>query len=178
MDDRETRIVETARTGDREACSQLFAANWRIVYGWMLGFTRDRILAEDLTQQAFLRAYTLLPQLRDPARFLPWLRKIARTVALARRPGTEVRLQPEPAGDDTAGVVEHRETERLVQNALARLSPRDRSLLLLFYVEELPLARIAALLETPLTTLRRRVARALLRFRVSVKREGGNDELP
>jgi len=48
--------VEQARAGDRVACSRLFAANWRLVYGWMLGFTRDRGEAEDLTQQAFLRA--------------------------------------------------------------------------------------------------------------------------
>ena len=85
MDEREASLVERARTGDREACSRLFAESWGIVFVWMLGFTRDRAEAEDLTQQASLRAFTRLPQLRDPARFLPWLRKIARSVASMRR---------------------------------------------------------------------------------------------
>ena len=85
MDEREASLVERARTGDREACSRLFAGSWGIVFAWMLGFTRDRVEAEDLTQQASLRAFTRLPQLRDPARFLPWLRKIARSVASMRR---------------------------------------------------------------------------------------------
>ena len=102
--------MERAFTGDREACSRLFAANWGIVYGWMLGFTRDRIEAEDLTQQAFLRAYTRLPQLRDHARFLPWLRKVARTVALGRRPRREVALRPEPFG----ALAYHYDTRKLV----------------------------------------------------------------
>ena len=170
--------MEHARAGDREACSRLFAANWPVVYGWMLGFTRDRAEAEDLTQKAFLRAWTRMPQLRDPARFLPWLRKIARTVALGRRGTPEVALRPEPVGADASAAVEHRERRQRVEAALGRLSAPDRSLLHLTYVEELPLARISALLDIPVTTLRRRIARALSRFRIAVERERRTHGLP
>ena len=177
MDDREAKTVLKARGGDREACARLFAANWSTVYAWMLGFTRDRGEAEDLTQQAFLRAWTRLPQLRDPARFMPWLRTVARTVAIGRRRPRPVVLRPEPIGDDPSVSLEHRETREQVGRALDRLTPDDRSLLLLVFVEEIPLARVAALLETPVTTLRRRVADALKRFRVVVEREGKIHEL-
>jgi RNA polymerase sigma-70 factor (ECF subfamily) len=177
MDDREGQVVRRARAGDRQACATLFAANWRTVYAWMLGFTRDRGEAEDLTQQTFLRAWTRMGQLRDPARFLPWLRTIARTVAFGRRRPKPVALRPEPVGDDPSVSVEHREARDLVGRALDRLSPDDRSLLLLVFVEDIPLARVAALLETPVTTLRRRVADALKRFRTVVEKEGKIHEL-
>ena len=97
MDEQEVREVELARAGDRDACSRLFARSWRTVNAWMLGFTRDRMEAEDLTQQTFLRAFTRLPQLREPTRFMPWLRKVARSVAIGRprRRTTILRVEPE-----------------------------------------------------------------------------------
>ena len=172
MDDQEKRLVASACGGDREACARLFAANWRIVYAWMLGFTRDRAEAEDLTQQTFLRAYPRMEQLRDPERFLPWLRKIARTVAFGRGRRRDVPLRPERVGDDPSLEFEHRERARLVDRALSRLTAEQRSLLLLVYTEDLPIARVADLFDTPVTTLRRRIADALDRFREAVKREG------
>ena len=177
MDDRETDLVESACGGDREACAHLFAANWRIVYAWMLGFTRDRAEAEDLTQQTFLRAYPRMAQLRDAERFLPWLRKIARTVAFGRGRRREVALRPEPVGEDPTLALERREQAQLVIRALSRLTLEQRRLLLLVYTEDLPLARVAALNDMPVTTLRRRLAEALARFRKAAEREGVPHEL-
>ncbi|MEN8150053.1 MAG: sigma-70 family RNA polymerase sigma factor [Planctomycetota bacterium] len=169
--------VEAARRGDREACAALFAAHWSMVHAWMLGFTRDRAEAEDLTQQAFLRAWTKIAQLREAGRFLPWLRTVARTVALGRPRRRAPVLRPEPVGDDPALALEDRERARRVDRALARLPSLDRSLLLLVYTEELPLARVAALEDMPVTTLRRRLADALARFRAAAQREGVTHEL-
>jgi len=164
-------MAQTALEGDRDACSRLFAAHWPLVHAWMLGYTKDRVEAEDLTQQTFLRAYTRLGQLRDPARFLPWLRRVARTVALGSRLRRGVRLRPEPVVEAAGAVAERRETRTLVVKALDRLPSRDRRLLLL-YLEDLPLARISELLGIPVTTLRRRIRAALDRFRARLEREG------
>jgi RNA polymerase sigma-70 factor (ECF subfamily) len=174
MDEAELRRIREAIDGDRAACSRLFADNWGLVYAWMLGFTTDRVEAEDLTQQTFLRAFTRLARLRDPTRFLPWLKKVGRTVALNRRRRRPVLLREErqTSGPDAAAAA--REERSDVLRALDGLKPADRSLLALAYLEEVPVARIAALLDRPVTTTRRRIDRALDRFRREyVKEKGG-----
>ena len=75
------------------------------------------------------------------------------------------------------------DTRRLTKSfgptrALDRLGRSDRSLLLLVYLDELPLVRVGELLDTPVTTLRRRIARALERFKVAVERERRGHGLP
>lgn len=170
----DTDDILRARDGDREACSRLFARHWRTVRAWLLGYTRDPGEAEDLTQQTFLRAYERLRQLRDPERFLPWLRKVAQTVARnRRRRGEPTGLEVEPVSEAAADAVERTEDRKAVAAALERVSRADRSLLALVYAEDLPLAQVARLLELPVTTLRRRLAASLRRFRVAFDREGG-----
>lgn len=166
--------ILAAQGGDLDACSRLFARHWRTVRAWLTGFTRDRDEVEDLTQQTFLRAYERLRQLRDPDRFMPWLRKVARTAALSRGRRREiVRCGLTPVGESAAAAAERRETRSLVARALDRLPRRDRSMLALVYTEDLPLARVAALLDLPPTTLRRRLAAALDRFRRALESAGG-----
>jgi len=173
MPDERDEIL-AAREGDLDACSRLFARHWRMVRAWLFGFTRDRDEVEDLTQQTFIRAHERLRQLRDPDRFVPWLRKVARTVAFSRRHrGEIVRRGLQLVSESAADAAERRETHGLVARALDRLPRRDRSLLALVYTEELPLARVADLLGLPPTTLRRRLAAALNRFRRAYEREGG-----
>jgi len=169
----ENEEIRRARSGDREACGRLFSRHWPLVRGWMLGVLRDPDEAEDLTQQVFLRAFTRLAQLRDPERFLPWLRAVARSVARnrLRRPAAPVRVVERESGDPAvrAQIAETRES---VRRALGRLGARDRVLLTMVVVEELPLAGAARFLDVPVTTLRRRLARAAGRLGRSLEREG------
>jgi len=160
----ETDEILRARRGDRDAASRLFARHWGTIHAYILGQTADRDRAEDLTQQAFLRAWTKLPQLRRPSRFLPWLRRVARTVVLNGLHSLEARATPRSATVDPANAAVSSEDRVRVDAALARLSRSDRTLLLLVHIEELPLASVSRLLEIPVTTLRRRLARATDRF--------------
>ena len=168
-----TGEVDRARAGDREACARLFSRHWTVVRGWMCGALGDPHEAEDLTQQTFVRAFTRLRQLRDPACFEPWLRSIARSVLRnrMRRPPAQILRSERRVADpaDLAGDAEMREH---VRGALARLARNDRVILSLAVVEELPLARVSRFLDIPVTTLRRRLARAVARLGRSLEREG------
>jgi RNA polymerase sigma factor (sigma-70 family) len=73
---------------------------------------------------------------------------------------------------DPAEDVAAAEERDRVRRALRRLGRRDRVLLSLVHVEDLPLAQAARFLDTPVTTLRRRLAAAVSRFRRSLEREG------
>lgn len=170
----ETEEILAARDGDADSASVLFARHWRLVRAWMSGYTRDWQEAEDLTQEAFLRAWKRLPQLRNPDCFLPWLRRVAQTVARSRRRRVNLLVAESALVVDSASDIAGREEVRvLVDRTLDRLPARDRSLLALVYSEDISLAGAARLLGLPVTTFRRRLAKALGRFR-RVWREGGS----
>jgi len=171
----ETDEIRRAQRGDKDAASRLFARHWGTIHAFVLGQIGDRDRAEDLTQQAFLRAWAKLPQLRQPDRFLPWLRRVARTVVLNGRRGPDLRPAPRSEVPDPVEVAASTEDRACVDAALSQLSKGDRTLLLLVHLEELSLASVSRLLEVPPTTLRRRLARATERFeRAYLAVRGGN----
>ena len=69
-------LVERARTGDHDAFSRLVQLDGDRCYAIAIGILRDRDRAQDAVQQAFMLAWRDLPQLRDAARFEPWLHRL------------------------------------------------------------------------------------------------------
>src|SRR5512133_2168108 len=84
----EAALVRAARNGDREAFMQLVRVHQAGVRAFAHGLLGDRVLAEDIAQEAFLRAWRGLEKFRGEAAFATWLYAIARRVALdeVRRP--------------------------------------------------------------------------------------------
>lgn len=135
-----------------------------------------RTAAEDVAQDVFLVAFQTLPTLEEPARFGAWLRAIARFRALRvaerdrRTAATEAvdlealserhnSASPMDTGDP-AGRHQRSAERQAVWTALDRLSREHREVLFLHYCEEWPLARIAAALAVPETTVKGRLFRA------------------
>lgn len=75
------KLVERARSGDREAFSELVRNHRAQAYGWANSIARDAHLAEDIVQDALIRAFLHLGTLMDASRFLPWLQRIIRNQA-------------------------------------------------------------------------------------------------
>ena len=74
-------LVRKAQRGDAASREDLARAWLPRVYGAALARTRDAATAEDLTQEAFYRAFRKLDGLKDPARFGPWVLQIVRNAA-------------------------------------------------------------------------------------------------
>jgi RNA polymerase sigma factor (sigma-70 family) len=145
--------------------------------------TGNRDVAEDLAQETLLAAWRQRHTLRDQERFSHWLSGIARNVCLswarARRrdlahaveqcagaENQEGDLEEELAdGFDLAIELERKELAELLDRALALLPPETRAVLIERYIEESPLAEIAAHLGLPLSTTAKRVQRGKLAFR-------------
>ncbi len=106
-------LVEAARAGDRLAFEQLLERDAPIAYRAALAVLRSPTDAEDALQEATLRAWQRLPQLRDPTGWTAWFRRIAVRAAIdhARRGyhAREVILEPEaaPTADPSAAAAEH-----------------------------------------------------------------------
>ncbi|TCZ75241.1 RNA polymerase sigma factor [Paenibacillus albiflavus] len=89
-------LVERARSGDQEAFSELVRTHRAHAYGWANNIVRDTHLAEDIVQDALIRAFLHLSTLVDTTRFLPWLQRIIRNQAYMklRRGGQFGKEQP------------------------------------------------------------------------------------
>ncbi|HVG28589.1 MAG TPA: sigma-70 family RNA polymerase sigma factor, partial [Pyrinomonadaceae bacterium] len=75
------QLIAAAQRGDHEAFRHLFDRWARPVVSFVYDMVGDRALAEDLTQETFVRAYKYLDALRDETKFSTWLFSIAKNVA-------------------------------------------------------------------------------------------------
>ncbi|TMV50084.1 RNA polymerase sigma factor [Paenibacillus mesophilus] len=77
-------LIERARGGDRDAFGELVRRHRTKAFDWAKSVARDPHLAEDIVQEALLRAFMHLGSLADMSRFLPWLHRIVRNEALMK----------------------------------------------------------------------------------------------
>ena len=159
MADDELLIVR-CQLGEHDAFARLIRA-WHtpvwIYVRRMLGPDK----ADDVSQEVWLAVLRGLPRLRQPGRFTPWLFTIARRAVTNHlreeyaRP--EVAFDHEPAEQDASDVVADRAE---LEAGLAGLPPREREILILFYLEDLPLQTCAEICGIPAGTAKSRLSRA------------------
>ena len=161
--------AETARVA--EGFEDLYRRTFPRVYAYVASLLRDRSAAEEVTAQAFERAYRRRSSYR-PGRgpVEAWLFGIARNAALdeLRRRGRRARLEHDPA--DAAGVAAGDEAEGLlrratVRAALASLDPRERDLVALKFSGGLSNAEIARVLGMSESNAGTRLHRTLTKLR-------------
>jgi uncharacterized protein len=159
---RDDKLVSAALAGDPVAFATLVDRNRARVQSVVERMAGEE--AEDLVQEALLRAYLGLSQLRDPARFGAWLCGIAVNLAKMRlrRRAVETRFVVEHTSD---GALEERELLALVRDAVEILPPGQRDAVLMHYIDGLSCEEIAALLRTSPGAIRVRLHRARQQLR-------------
>jgi RNA polymerase sigma-70 factor (ECF subfamily) len=164
-------LVVRCQLGERDAFAEL-VRSWHPAVeryvGRMLGTPDD-----DVVQEIWLAVVRGLPRLRRPDRFTPWLFTVARRAVMNRLREAYKRPEPEPIDDIAAdagadGVID-RET---LADALAALPAREREVLLLFYLEDLPLDACAQICAVPVGTVKSRLNRARRLLRHELVRKG------
>lgn len=80
MDNNEQRLVRRCQRGDQVAFEQLVRVHARAVYARVALDCRDKAIAEDLSQEVFLRAWRSIAFMEDTAKLFPWLMRIAQSV--------------------------------------------------------------------------------------------------
>ncbi|MEP7294049.1 MAG: RNA polymerase sigma factor, partial [Chloroflexota bacterium] len=130
--------------------------------GWAYQALGDKHLAQDVAQEAFLTAYQKLDQLREPAAFPAWLKRIVLTHAhrITRRKSPYLLpLEDEdtPQHADPAASAEARELEEQVSQAVRSLPEHERVVTELFYITGYSQQEIAERLAVPLTTVKKRL---------------------
>jgi len=181
-DDREPELVVRARDGDREAFAALYHEHVRLVYGFLLARTRDRHLAEDLTQEVFVRALRHIGTYSWQGRaFGAWLTAIARNLFLDEigrgrsRRETPV-AEPEAPGQPGQGTespvlraYEAVEAHETVRTALRALNPYQRHCVQLRYLDELTAEETALAMGRSVGAVKTLTHRAMRKLRWSTE---------
>jgi RNA polymerase sigma-70 factor (ECF subfamily) len=158
----EASLVRAAQRGSERAVEELFARHWPDAYRAALLIAHDRAAAEDIAQEAFVAALRALPRFDRRRPLRPWLHRIVVNRAIdsarARRLRQEVAVEavPEVAAPpaDVTGL-------GALGEALGRLSPEHRAVVVMRYLLEMTPGEIAEALELPRGTVNSRLRRGL-----------------
>jgi RNA polymerase sigma-70 factor (ECF subfamily) len=173
-------VVALARTGKDAAYRELLRRYERPVFSLIYRMVRDRTLAEDLSQDTFVKVLNALDSYRPEYKFSSWVFKIANNVAidqLRRRELDTLSLDGAPdavtqqeveatalqATDRTESPLaelESRELGSIIEQAVGKLRPEYRSCILLRHVDGRSYEEIAQIMDLPLGTVKTYIHRA------------------
>lgn len=171
----ERRVIRRAQHGDDKAMRELVDSHKDRLFAFLLRTVRDHHDAEELCQEAFLRAFRSLDSFNLDYRFSTWLFTIGYRLCLnlmrSKRDVTaDLDFTTLPAADvpvDTGSALseEARQLKTLVWEAVDRLSAAQRATVLLFYRYEQGCAEIAEVLQLPVATVKSHLHRARARLK-------------
>ena len=155
----EALMVSLARQGDRKAFAELVQRRQSWIRNLMKRCCNDAILADDLSQQVFLKMWINIRSLKEPAAFAGWLKRLAINTWLqhlrkndALRNADEVNEVDRSQHDSSSEGID-------LDTALANLSAIVRLCIVLSYHEGLSHAEIAEVTELPLGTVKSHINR-------------------
>jgi RNA polymerase sigma-70 factor (ECF subfamily) len=171
-------VLRKAQRGDDRAFSIIVRAYQVPVFNYILRLVGDRALAEDLTQEVFLRVYQGLPGFSLRSKFTTWLFQVTKNRvldelrAVERRPRAVVDLDDVPALEVLDAPFERLEAIDAVWRAVENLNVDLKLALLLRDVVGLSYTEIADSLEITLATVKWRIYKAREDVQLALAREG------
>lgn len=173
----EIQLIDRALKGDRSAFTRLVVANQDRLFASMLQVTGSPDEAEEVVQEAFIRAFLKLDTFQRNSQFFTWLYRIAFNSALTRRRRKRARVSLDQYREANGlevtadgGAVDEpmmqRERVAMVRTALSQLSDDHRSILVLREMDECSYEEIAEVLEISIGTVRSRLSRARNQLKV------------
>jgi len=184
MDEKE--LIRLSQAGNGEAFGQLVERYKTKVFSLAYGLTRDRVEADDLAQEIFIKAYFVLPKFKFRSEFGTWLYRVAINhirdyLRRSKHRRHDVPLEKIPeirmAANNHTPEEEREDMKRrlLVRKALDRLPEKYRVILMLRDIQGLPYEEISRILRLSPGTVDSRLFRARKRLMALVRKGGGNE---
>ena len=186
MESTDADLVAEALGGSQRACREIVSRYERPVFNLIARMVGERALAEDLTQDTFLKAFSRLRSYKPQYKFSNWLLKIAHNTAIdhlrVRRPTTvpldgtdlqtaaSVPATAEGTAADPLHRLEEADLARALERALADLRPVYRQVIVLRYHEDLGPEDISQVMNVPVGTVKSHLHRARAELAVLLRR--------
>jgi len=171
-------VLRKAQRGDERAFSLIVRAYEVPVFNYVMRLVGDRALAEDLTQEVFIRVFQGLPKFSLRSKFTTWLFQVTKNRVLdelrasERRPRALVAIDDAPPLEVVDAPVEQLETIQALWSAVDELNTDLKMALLLRDVVGLSYNEIADSLDTTLATVKWRIFKAREEVQLALAREG------
>jgi RNA polymerase sigma-70 factor (ECF subfamily) len=175
----EKLLIERCKRGDIAAFDLLIRQYEKRVYNFAYRLSNNQDDAEDVAQEAFIRVFNAVGTFRGEANFSTWLFKIVTNVYLDERKRAKahttvpldefieleedtVSRQIEDAGPTPEMVVQERERNQIIQEAIQSLPEYQRVMIVLYHNQEKSYEEIAQIMNLPIGTVKSRLNRARL----------------
>ena len=171
-------ILRRAQRGDDRAFAVILRMYETPIFNYVYRLTGERTLAEDLTQDVFMRVYQALPRFSARCKFTTWLFQVTKNRVLdelrarERRPQAFVSVEDAPPLEVVDQPIERLETVEAVWRAVRELNPDLKMALLLRDIAGMPYNEIADSLEITLATVKWRIFKAREEVQLALAREG------
>ena len=173
----DVEAVDAVLAGNRERFTELIERYQSAVYAVALGFTKEPHRAEDLAQDVFVQAFSMLKQLREKERFLPWLLQIARNKAMRETKKAQGRREQAILEDQEPTPVQRPDSEQErtagVIGMIEQLPETYRDVLRMKYQQGLSCKEIAKHEGVAIGTITSRLTRAVSILRTALGGKGG-----
>lgn len=166
------QVMEAVKGGDLQQASILFDRYHARIFNFLARLTMDRPVAEDLTQNVFLRLIRYRSSYRPGSKFMPWIYQMARNVfsdhyhAAKSKVNANVDVEKlSEAMADSNESWEQEEREKLLQLSLAKLEEEQRELLVLTRFQHMKYEEVALIMNTTVANIKVKVHRAIGKLR-------------
>ena len=164
--------MEAVKSGDLQQASLLFERYNKRIYNFLARMTMSKMLAEDLTQNVFLRMIKYRNSYREGNRFHSWIYQIARNVFSDHYQMhknkfsgfVDVEKMSEVIADKEESM-EQDEREKILHRSLAMLNEEQRELLVLTRFQHLKYEEVAVIMDTTVANIKVKVHRAIQKLR-------------
>jgi len=191
--DNEQSLVAAAQAGDSDAFVTLLNQYSRHIYRLGVSITGNHHDAEDVLQEASLKAYTALAEFRGNSRFYTWLVRIAVNVALGKlrkralwkessldepresEDGSYIPLEIESWGEDPEEACLKSDLQQVLSEVIQKLDPKSRTIFTLRDVEKFSIEETAKLLSLSIPVVKTRLLRSRLKLREELTKYFGKD---
>jgi RNA polymerase sigma-70 factor, ECF subfamily len=175
----DAQLVRRVLQGEREAFDLLVAPHLTRAYRTACGITHDADAAADALQEALIRAYRALGNLRDGTAFYPWFIRIVVREALKQAPRpTTLPFVPTVSMTTPEGALLDREEREQIWSTLQSLSPDHRAVVVLRYYEDLSEAEMAEVLGISPGTVKSRLHYARQNLERRLRRQESAGQVP
>jgi RNA polymerase sigma factor (sigma-70 family) len=165
-------IMKAVKDGDLQQASLLFERYHKRIFHFLARLTMDREMAEDLTQNVFLRMIKYRSSYKEGLRFQSWIYQMARHAFAdhyqAQKNKYSTYVDVEKVSDhlkDPMDAEEQEHREELLQRSMALLDNEQRELLILTRFQHMKYEEVASILDTTVANIKVKVHRAIGKLR-------------